>query len=176
VIAFCILIGEGAMADWSAVYLSRFTGQGMAATGYSVFSFTMAAGRLSGDWLRARLGSVMMVRAGSALAAIGLGGALAAGSMIPALIGFACAGAGWASIFPILSGAAGHKSPSQPEAGVAAVSATGFFAFLVGPPLIGFIAQAWTLRIGLGVVVVLSAVAAMLAYVVRDADVGLKAG
>jgi hypothetical protein len=59
---------------------------------------------------------------------------------------------------------------------VAAVSATGFFAFLVGPPLIGFIAQAWTLRIGLGVVVVLSAVAAMLAYVVRDADVGLKAG
>jgi MFS family permease len=175
-IAFCILIGEGAMADWSAVYLNRFTGQGMAAAGYSVFSFTMAAGRLSGDWLRARLGSVTMVRTGSALAAIGLGGALAAGSMIPALIGFACAGAGWASIFPILSGAAGHKSPSQPEAGVAAVSATGFFAFLVGPPLIGFIAQAWTLRVGLAVVVVLSAVAAMLAGVVRDADAGLKAG
>ncbi len=173
-IAFCILIGEGAMADWSAVYLNRFTGQGLAAVGYSVFSFTMAAGRLSGDWLRARLGSVTMVRAGSALAAIGLGGALAAGSMIPALIGFACAGAGWASIFPILSGAAGHKSPAQPEAGVAAVSATGFFAFLVGPPLIGFIAQAWTLRVGLAVVVVLSVVASMLAGVVRDADAGLK--
>jgi len=174
-IAFCILLGEGAMADWSTVYLTRFTGQGMAATGYSVFSLMMAVGRLSGDWLRARVGSVLMVRAGSALAAIGLGGALAAGNLAPALIGFACAGAGWASIFPIVSGAAGHKSPWQPEAGVAAVSATGFFAFLVGPPLIGFIAQASTLRTGLAVVVGLSALAAMLAGVVRDADRGLKA-
>lgn len=175
-IAFCILLGEGAMADWSAVYLNRFTGQGMAAAGYSVFSFMMAAGQLAGDWLRARVGSVLMVRAGSALAAIGLGSALAAGNMIPALIGFACAGAGWASIFPIISGAAGHKSPSQPEAGVAAVTATGFFAFLVGPPLIGFIAQASTLRTGLAVVVVLSALASMMAGVVRDADTGLKVG
>jgi MFS family permease len=164
------------MADWSAVYLNRFTGQGLAALGYSVFSLTMAAGRLGGDWLRARVGSVAMVRGGSALAAIGLGSALAAGRLVPALIGFACAGAGWASIFPILSGAAGHKSPSQPEAGVAAVTATGFFAFLVGPPLIGFIAQAWTLRIGLAVVVALSAVAATMAGVVRDADMGLGNG
>jgi MFS family permease len=175
-IAFCILMGEGAMADWSAVYLNRFTGQGLAALGYSVFSLTMAAGRLGGDWLRARVGTDAMVRGGSALAAIGLGSALAAGRLVPALIGFACAGAGWASIFPILSGAAGHKSPSQPEAGVAAVTATGFFAFLVGPPLIGFIAQAWTLRIGLAVVVALSAVAATMAGVVRDADMGLGNG
>jgi MFS family permease len=175
-IAFCILLGEGAMADWSAVYLNRFTGQGVAAAGYSVFSLTMAAGRLIGDWLRARVGSVLMVRAGSALAAIGLGSALVAGGLIPALIGFACAGAGWASIFPIVSGAAGHKSVAQPEAGVAAVSATGFFAFLVGPPLIGFIAQAWTLRTGLAVVVLLSALASTMAGVVRSADAGLKAG
>jgi MFS family permease len=175
-IAFCILLGEGAMADWSAVYLNRFTGQGVAAAGYSVFSLTMAAGRLSGDWLRARVGSVLMVRAGSALAAVGLGSALVAGSLIPALIGFACAGAGWASIFPIVSGAAGHKSVARPEAGVAAVSATGFFAFLVGPPLIGFIAQAWTLRTGLAVVVLLSALASIMAGVVRNADAGMKAG
>ncbi len=172
-IAFCILLGEGAMADWSAVYLNQFTGQGAAAIGYSVFSFTMASGRLAGDWLRARWGSVVMVRAGSTLAAIGLGSALAAGSMLPALLGFACAGAGWSSIFPIVSGAAGHKSPAQPEAGVAAVTATGFFAFLIGPPLIGFLAQAWTLRSALGIVVLLSVLSAILAGLVREADTGL---
>ena len=157
VVAFCILLGEGAMADWSAVYLTRFTGQGIAATGYAVFSLAMATGRLLGDSMRQRFGSVAMVRGGSALSAIGLGSALAAGSLVPALIGFACAGAGWATIFPIACGAAGHKTGDQPEAGVAAVTATGFFAFLIGPALIGFLAQAWTLRAALGVVVALSA-------------------
>lgn len=166
-VAFCILLGEGAVADWSTVYLTSFSGPGLAASGYAVFSLLMATGRLLGDRLRARFGPVAMVRTGSALAALGLGGALLAGGMIPALIGFACAGAGWASIFPIACGAAGHKTGSQPQAGVAAVTATGFFAFLVGPPLIGFLAQAWTLRGALGVIVVLSALTALLARVVE---------
>lgn len=169
-VAFCILLGEGAMADWSAVYLSRFTGQGLAATGYAVFSLMMASGRLAGDRMRARFGSVAMVRGGSALAALGLGTALAIGHMLPALIGFACAGAGWATIFPIACGAAGHKTGDQPEAGISAVAATGFFAFLIGPPLIGFLAQAWTLRIALLVVVALSALTSLLAGVVQAAD------
>ncbi len=170
IVAFCILLGEGALADWSAVYLRQFAGQGMAATGYAVFSLTMALGRLAGDKLRSRLGSVTMVRGGSALAAVGLGAALVAGNMVPALIGFACAGAGWASVFPITCGAAGRKTGAQPEAGVAAVTATGFFAFLVGPPLIGFLAQASSLRAALSVVVLLSAITTLLAGVVRDAD------
>ena len=170
VVAFCVLLGEGAVADWSAVYLNRFTGQGMAASGYAIFSFMMAAGRFTGDRMRAHLGAVAMVRWGSALSAAGLGAALAAGSVIPALIGFACAGLGWATVFPITCGAAGHKSGSRPEAGVAAVTATGFFAFLISPPLIGFLAEAWTLRAALLVVVVLSAVASMLAGAVREAD------
>ncbi len=168
IIAFCVLLGEGAMADWTAVYLSRFTSQAWAASGYAVFSLMMASGRVAGDWLRHRFGSVALVRTGCALAATGLGTALTVGGMIPALIGFACAGAGWAAVFPIACSAAGHKSGTRPEAGVALVSATGFFAFLIGPPLIGFVAQATTLRLALGLVVVLSAIGAGLSNVVRD--------
>ncbi|MBV8816859.1 MAG: MFS transporter [Acidobacteriaceae bacterium] len=170
IIAFCVLLGEGAMADWTAVYLSRFTSQARAASGYATFSIMMALGRLSGDWLRARFGSVAMVRYGCAISTAGLGLGLLLGGMIPGLIGFACAGAGWAAIFPITCGAAGHKMAAQPEAGVALVTATGFFAFLVGPPLIGFLAQATSLRSALAVVVLLSAVSAALAGVVRGAD------
>lgn len=167
IVAFCILLGEGAIADWSAVYLSHLTGPGMAASGYAVFSLTMAVGRLVGDRMRSRFGPVAVVRTGSALAAAGLGGALLAGGMVPALIGFAFAGAGWASIFPIACGAAGHKAGSEPEAGVAAVTGTGFIAFLIGPPLIGFLAQLWTLRAALGILVLLSAIAALLAAAVQ---------
>jgi MFS family permease len=172
VVAFCVLLGEGAVADWSAVYLNRFTGQGLAATGYAAFSLMMAAGRFTGDRMRAHLGSVAVVRWGSALAAVGLGVGLAAGNMIPALIGFACAGAGWATTFPIAAAAAGHKTGSRPEAGVAAVTAVGFFAFLISPPLIGFLAEAWTLRAALFVVVALSAIAALLAPAVSVGQVG----
>lgn len=169
-IAFCVALGEGSMADWTAVYLSRFTSQGLAATGYAVFSLMMAAGRLTGDWLRQRVGPVALVRTGCAVAAVGLGAGLALGGMVPGLIGFACAGAGWAAVFPIACGAAGRKTGTRPEAGVAMVTATGFCAFLIGPPLIGFIAQGSSLRIALGLVVVLSAVSAAISGVVKPAD------
>ena len=168
VIAFCILLGEGAMADWGAVYLTGYTSQGAAATGYAVFSLTMAAGRLAGDWLRLRIGSVNLVRLGGAIAAAGLGAGLAVGGVAATLLGFACAGAGFSTIFPITLSAAGHKVASQ--TGIAAVTGIGYLAFLAGPPAIGLLADAVTLRVALGLTVILSAIAALLAGSVRDAD------
>jgi MFS family permease len=167
-IAFCILLGEGAMADWGAVYLTEYTSQARAATGYAVFSLTMAVGRLAGDWLRLRIGSVNLVRLGGAIAAAGLGAGLAAGGVAPTLLGFACAGAGFSTIFPITLSAAGHKVASQ--TGVAAVTGIGYLAFLAGPPAIGLLADALTLRAALGLTVILSAIAALLAGSVREAD------
>jgi MFS family permease len=171
VIAFCILLGEGAMADWGAVYLTQYTSEGAAAAGYAVFSLTMAAGRLAGDWLRGRIGSVSLVRLGGALAAAGLGIGLALGGVAPALVGFACAGAGFSTIFPITLSAAGHRVSSQ--TGVAAVTAIGYMAFLAGPPVIGLLADVFTLRVALGLTVLLSAVAAVLARSVEGADAEL---
>src|SRR5215212_9178495 len=78
VISFCVLLGEGAMADWSAVYLKGTleTGPGLAAAGFAAFSAAMVAGRLFGDRLTARFGPVALVRTGAAVSAMGLGVAL----------------------------------------------------------------------------------------------------
>jgi MFS family permease len=173
VIAFCILFGEGAMADWGAIYVTEYAGQGGAPAGFAVFSLTMAGGRLAGDWLRLRLGSVRLVRFGGALAAAGLGAGLALGGLWPALAGFACAGAGFSTIFPITLSAAGHRARPRSQSGVATVTAVGYVAFLAGPPVIGLLADLVTLRVALGLTVVLSVIAAVLAGSVRDADAEL---
>ena len=175
-VAFCILFGEGAISDWGAVYLTQYTGQGAAAVGYAVFSLTMASGRLAGDWLRVRLGSVNLVRLGGGLAAAGLGAGLLVGGVGATLVGYACAGAGFSTIFPITLSAGGHRAGVGSQTGVAAVTAFGYVAFLAGPPVIGILADLVTLRGALFVTVVLSLVAAALAGSVRDADaeMGMK--
>jgi MFS family permease len=167
-VAFCILLGEGAMADWSAVYLGQLSSPAVAPLGYAVFSLAMALGRLLGDWFHERLGSVATVRWGSALAAAGLGIALLAGGVSATLAGFACSGWGFSAIFPILCSVAGKKAAGKPQAGIAAVAATGYLGFLVGPPVIGFLAEASSLRMALLLVAALSGLASVLARVARS--------
>jgi MFS family permease len=169
-LSFCVLIGEGAMSDWSAVYLAQFAGQGTAAAGYAVFSLAMALGRFAGDRLRGRIGSVWLVRVGSLLAACGLAGGLGLGGVWPAMIGFACAGVGFSSIFPIALSAAGLRTMPNPQAGVTIVTAVGYAAFLAGPPAIGLLSAWLTLRGALGLIVALSLVCASLAGFVREAE------
>jgi len=166
-IAFCILLGEGAMADWSAVYLQQLAGPGVAPLGYAVFSLSMAMGRLRGDWFHQHLGSVATVRWGGALAAVGLGTALLMGGTPATLAGFACVGWGFSAIFPIVCSVAGKKAGDKPEAGIAAVSGTGYLGFLVGPPVIGLLAQVWSLRAALLLVVVLSGLSSLMARLAR---------
>jgi len=171
VISFCILLGEGAMADWSAIYLRDVAGSAaaVAALGYSVFSAAMAIGRLCGDSLTSRVGPVGVVRYGSLLAALGLAGALIAGTSWAAMVGFGCMGFGFASIFPNMCSAAASQPRVSPAVAIAAVSTTGYLGFLVGPPLIGLIAQTQTLRVALLLVVMLSGVATMLARAAQTA-------
>jgi MFS family permease len=168
VLAFCILLGEGAIGDWSAVYLQSMAGAGVAPLGYAVFSLAMALGRLGGDWGHARLGSAATVRWGGMLAASGLGIALMLGGVPATLAGFACVGLGFAASYPILCSVAGRRTGDQPQAGIAVVAGTGYLGFVVGPPVIGFVAQASSLRMGLAVVVALSAVSAAMAGMARD--------
>jgi MFS family permease len=172
VVAFCVLLGEGSMADWSAVYLrnSLETSAGYAAAGYAVFSATMTLGRLMGDRLTARFGPAALVRAGGSVVALGLGLALIVGRPAAALIGFACVGAGLSCIFPIVLSAAGRARGVASGAALAAVTAVGYSGFLAGPPVIGFAAQLTSLRLALGIVAVLGATIAMLAPVVRPED------
>ena len=164
VISFCVLLGEGAMADWSAVYLrnSLETGPGLAAAGYAAFSLTMATGRLFGDKLAEAIGPGTLVRLGGTVAALGLAGGLLVATPAAALVGFAGMGLGLSVIFPIALGAAGHAEGGAGPA-IAAVSTAGYFGFLVGPPTIGFIAEGTSLGAALFLVVVLSGIVAVLA-------------
>jgi len=83
------------------------------------------------------------------------------------LAGFACVGWGFSAIFPIVCSVAGKKAGDKPEAGIAAVSGTGYLGFLVGPPVIGLLAQVWSLRAALLLVVVLSGLSSLMARLAR---------
>lgn len=167
-VAFCVVLGEGAMADWSAVYLNTILGAGMglAAAGYAAFSIVMAVGRSFGDRLTNRLGPSMMVRLGGLVAAGGLTLALV-GNWVPlALVGFGLVGAGFSVIFPLTLSAAGRTSKEVSGTTIATVATCGYVGFLVGPAAIGFAANALNLRLALGIVVLLSLCAAAFARVV----------
>ncbi|SMC06288.1 MFS transporter [Rubrobacter radiotolerans] len=168
-ISFCVLVGEGAMADWSAVYLSGTlgTGPGFAAAGYAVFSLAMTVARFTGDRVTARVGAKRIVRGGASLAAVGLAAGLLAGNPYLALLGFGCAGLGFAVIFPIALSAAGHARDLPPGPALAAVATAGYFGFLVGPPTIGFAAEIVGLGGALFIVVALSATVSLLAGTVE---------
>jgi predicted MFS family arabinose efflux permease len=171
-LAFFCLVAEGAMADWSAVYLrdTLGTNPAFAASGYAAFSIAMAAGRFGGDALRARFHAVTLVRASGILAAVGLGVALLVAQPVATLVGLACVGLGLANIVPVLFTAAGQTPGIAPGMGIAAVASVGYFGFLLGPPVIGFVARATSLTIGLGLVAVLIALIALCAGGVNHAD------
>jgi MFS family permease len=163
-IGFCILLSEGAMADWTAVYLrqSLNAGPGTAAAGYAVFSAAMCIFRLLGDLVTARLGALRTVRTGSLVAAVGLLWALSIQMPQWSLPGFALAGAGFSVIIPLVFGSGGRVEGINPAAGIATVTGISYVGFIVGPPLIGFASQLITLRYALGIVVVCCLVSAIL--------------
>jgi MFS family permease len=165
VLAFCVLFCEGAIADWSGVYMVQATGSGpgRAATAFAAFSLAMTLGRFAGDAVTARLGPVVVVRGGALLAAIGLAGGLATAHTFASLVGFGCVGLGFACVFPSIVRAASRSGSRAGGAAIAAVATAGYTGFLAGPPLIGVVAQATSVRVGLGLVVLASALVAMLA-------------
>ncbi|HEX2479417.1 MAG TPA: MFS transporter [Geminicoccaceae bacterium] len=164
IVALAALLSEGAVADWSAVYLSANLDAGttMAAAAFAAFSLMMAAGRLSGDRLVARLGGDRVVRAGGALAACGLGLTLAIGHPVVAVIGFGLVGAGISCVFPVVLSSAARATDLPPSAAIAAVCTVGYFGFLLGPPMIGGLAELIGLPAALGLVVLLCALIAAL--------------
>jgi MFS family permease len=171
-IAFCIMLGEGAVADWSAIFLRSHAGagEGFATAGYAASSFAMVAVRFSGDALAQRFGPAALVRTGSALAAAGLAFALAFPNPLAGTIGFGLMGAGLGTIIPQVFSAAGRSvSPAgEPAAALATVTTLGYFGFLVGPPLIGLVAEWNGLRAGLSLVVAACLIALSLGGLVAD--------
>lgn len=166
--ALCVLLSEGAVSDWSAIYINDEVGaaEGTAAGGLAAFSLTMAIGRLAGDRLNERFGAVSLARAGGSLAALGIGTALLADAPGWAIAGFGLAGLGLSALFPLALRAAAARGDNAGTA-VAAVSAMGYVGFLAGPPAIGGVAELFSLRGALLLPVALCALAAGLARRVR---------
>ncbi len=156
VLASMGLIAEGAMYDWSVLFMKQERGSqaSTAALAYASFSGAMAAGRFGGDWVRARTSPTKLMRASGVLAAVGMALALAVPSPVMALAGFALVGLGLSNVVPVLFSAASQAPGVSPAHGIAAVSGVGYLGMMAGPPLIGLVAEHSSLTAGLLVVVV----------------------
>ncbi len=165
-IALGCFLAEGAVNDWSAIYLhtSLSAGAGLAAVAYTAFSCAMVAGRLIGDHLAERIGPVRLVRFSCATAAIGLAVALAVGQVGVALAGFVLLGLGLSFVVPLVFTAASQLEPTGPS--LATVNSFGYVGLLVGPPLIGGLADAIGLPVALGIIVLICVVTSVLATAV----------
>jgi predicted MFS family arabinose efflux permease len=151
-LCFLAMLTEGAISDWSGIYLRHNTGTSAAAAAiaFTGFSLGMALARLGGDTVNARIGALRLLRAGTALVAVTLAGVLLIGETIPAVIGFVLCGLGIANAVPLLFSAAGRIDPPGPS--LAAAFTLGYTGFIVGPPIIGAISDQAGLPRTLGLV------------------------
>ncbi|SMG50738.1 MFS transporter [Paraburkholderia susongensis] len=162
-LAFLCMLVEGAVADWSAVYLRSALNQeaSVAAIGYSAFAFSMAACRIAGDASVRRFGSSKVVALGGLIALAGLALVLSLPTVLTACVGFAMVGVGLANIVPVIFSAAGRSSP-MPAVGVSMAATAGYAGFLIGPPLIGLGAGWLGLRVALCVLVMATLIVSLL--------------
>lgn len=148
VIAFCSMMCEGAMFDWSEIYFKKvlLVEKAWIGAGYTAFMLTMATGRFIADWFAHRYGLKRILQVSGSLTAIGLLIAVIFPYLPTAIGGFLLVGFGVSSVVPMVYSAAGKSQTMQPGVALAAVSTIGFIGFLVGPPIIGFIAGLASLR------------------------------
>jgi MFS family permease len=158
IIAFCIMLGEGAIADWSTVYMTSTlsSGPALAGFGFAMFSAMMTLGRFNGDYLIEKFGSNRVVSFGLLLALAGLG-LLFLHSLSLALLGFGLIGLGYSSVVPILFSKASQKKDVSPAKGLASVATFGYFGFLIGPVVIGWLAEYTGLTYSFGILLLLTA-------------------
>ena len=172
IIAFCALLSEGTIYDWSAIFLrdALDAAEDVATLGFAAFTVTMTLGRLVGDQMVDRFGAVTVLRSCGGLALCGILLVLMAPAPPLAIFGFALSGVGISTVFPLVVRAAARSRDMAPGAAIAAVSTAGYTAFLAGPPAVGLLSQATSLHFGMGIVVVLTLAIALLAVHGRSAD------
>ncbi len=164
IIAFCCMTGEGTMSDWTANYLKNIVGTNdyTAAFGVAVFSGAMTIGRIFGDYFTEKFGKRNVLLIESILAMSGLALAIAFPNLIAAFVGFFLIGLGLSTIVPIVYSTAGNTEGVAPSVGIAMATTIGYAGFFVGPPVIGFLADMFDLRVGLGFTLLLFVAMALL--------------
>ena len=187
VICFCAFLTEGALADWSAVWLhdKAKASESLAALGYAVFAGAMTTMRMLGDRLLEAFGSVRLLRLFTALGAAALAAALLLARVDGAMIAFVLLGLGMATVVPTAFAAAGRRADglaggaageASAARAVALLSGFGYTGLLLGPPLIGWLAQATTLTWALGLLVLLVVAIVVLVPLLGERAPRVKAG
>jgi len=163
-IAFASFVIEGSVSTWSGLFLrgELHTAEWLAALGYPLFEGAMIVGRLTGDRVRSRIGSTPMLTGAGLVAAAGFGVVLAAGRWWLALTGFFLVGLAVATVVPLAFSIAGDVDPSGSGAGIAQAGAIAYSGILIGPMMIGYVADAAGLRAGLTTVLALAVVMSVL--------------
>lgn len=156
-LAFLSMICEGAMFDWSGIYFKKVVQAEGAwvGSGYVAFMTTMAGTRFFADGLKERFGLITILRVSGSLVFTGLLISVINPTLGCSLFGFLLVGAGVSAVVPMVFSEAGRSTTMAPSSAIAAVSTIGFLGFLIGPPMIGWIAGVSTLRISFTVIAVL---------------------
>jgi len=164
IIAFCCMLGEGAMSDWSVNYMENIvkSSKTLAPIALSAFATAMTVGRIFGDAVRARLGDKKLIVYGGLFSTAGLLLTLVLPYANVAITGFFLVGLGLSTIVPIAYSIAGNTRSLPSGVGLAMVTTVGYSGFLFGPPIIGFLADASSLRFSLMVVVLLFVIMTLL--------------
>ena len=149
VLCFIVFLAEGAMLDWSAVFLTteKSLGEAYAGLGYAAFALTMTVGRLLGDTIVRRLGARRVIILGGLFAALGMALATLAPNWELSLLGYALVGVGCSNIVPVLYTAVGKQTVMPESIAVPAITTLGYAGILAGPAAIGFIAHASSLSL-----------------------------
>jgi predicted MFS family arabinose efflux permease len=169
VVTLCATTLEGAAADWLALFLTdeREATASLAAAGYAVFAVAMAGGRFSGTVVAERLGRDGAVRVGGLVSLAGVLLTVTGPGLASAYLGAVLWALGVCLVFPAAVSAGGEE-PERPQDAIAAVTTIGYGGFLIGPPLIGLLAEQVGLGRALLVLLVLAAGIAVLAPAVRS--------
>lgn len=149
VVAFIIMGSEGAIEQWSTLYLEdvvMITSEKLAGTGFLMFSLCMAIGRFLGDGVSKRFGAIKIISAGCLLALVGYLAVLSASTYI-SILGFGIIGLGFSVVIPELLRLAGKVKGVASADGISFVAGAGFIGFLASPPLVGFLADASSLKL-----------------------------
>jgi MFS family permease len=149
ILAFCCMICEGAMFDWSGIYFQKVVGaeQSWIGAGYTAFMCAMASGRFVADWVSNKLKFTRTIFISGILITSGLLLAVGIPQVLPSIIGFLIVGFGVSSVIPLIYSEAGKSKTTSAGMALTAVSSIGFLGFLIGPPLIGIMAGVFSLRI-----------------------------
>jgi MFS family permease len=148
IIAFCCMAAEGTMFEWSGVYFKEIVKAppSLIVLGYISFMVMMATGRFMGDKIICRIGRKKTIQLGGVLITTGLLVSVLFPYLVTATIGFLIVGIGVSSIVPTVYSTAARSSRIAPGMALATVSSISFLGFLVGPPIIGYIAYLSSLR------------------------------